>query len=35
MVLGRLKERRGPLRKVLEERMRKGPVLKRLREQFL
>ncbi len=34
MVLDRFKERKGPLRKVLEERMKRGPVLKRLREQF-
>ena len=34
MVLDRFKERKGPLRKVLEERMKRGPVLKRLREQL-
>ena len=34
MVLDRFRERKGPLRKVLEERMRKGPVLRRLREEF-
>mgnify|MGYP000114829958 CR=1 FL=1 len=34
MVLERFKERKGPLRKILEERMRKGPLLKKLREQF-
>jgi len=34
MVLDRFRERKGPLRKALEERMRKGPVLRRLREEF-
>lgn len=34
MVLKRFKEGKGPLRRILEERMRKGPILKRLREQF-
>jgi len=34
MVLDRFRERKGPLRKTLEERMRKGPVLRRLREEF-
>ena len=34
MVLDRFKERRGSLRRVLEERLRRGPVLKRLREEF-
>ena len=34
MVLERFRERKGPLRKVLEERMRKGPLLKKLREEF-
>ncbi len=34
MVLGRFKGRKGPLSKALEERMRKGLLLKKLREQF-
>ena len=34
MVLDRFRERKGPLKKALEERMKKGPFLKKLREQF-
>jgi len=34
MILDQFRERRGPLRRVLEERKRKGSVLKKLREQF-
>ncbi len=34
MVLDRFRERKGPLRKALEERVKKGPVLRRLREEF-
>ncbi len=34
MVLKRFREGKGPLRRALEERMKKGPVLKKLREQF-
>jgi len=34
LILKRFKEGKGPLRKVLEERLRKGPLLKKLREQF-
>lgn len=30
----RFKEGRGPFRRILEERMRRGPILRRLREQF-
>ena len=34
MVFKHILKGEGPLRKLLEERMRKGPMLKRLREQF-
>lgn len=34
MVFKRFLKNEGPLRKLLEERIRKGPILKRLREQF-
>jgi hypothetical protein len=34
LVLDKLRSSKGPLRRFLEERARKGPVLKRLREQF-
>lgn len=34
MVFKRFLTGEGPLRKLLDERMRKGPILKRLREQF-
>lgn len=34
MIPRRILQGEGPLRKLLEERMRKGPILKKLREQF-
>lgn len=34
MILERFKEEKGPLRKALEERMKRGPLFKKLREQF-
>ena len=34
LILKHFREGKGPLRRILEERMRKDPLLKKLREQF-